>query len=58
MAEGNPTFKTPHQKAAAVQPRKLPSDKLIAEFRENIKSQSWQWLYGMIATYGLRSSIQ
>jgi integrase len=41
--------------AAAVQPRKLPSDKLIAEYRENIKSESWQWLYGMIATYGLRS---
>ncbi len=41
--------------AAAVQPRKLPSDKLIAEYRESIKTQSWQWVYGMIAAYGVRS---
>ena len=46
---------TGNYSAAAVQPRKLPSDKLIAEYRENIKTESWQWLYGMIATYGLRS---
>ncbi|MBW4674735.1 MAG: integrase [Desmonostoc geniculatum HA4340-LM1] len=41
--------------ASAVQPRKLPSDKLIAEYRESIKTQSWQWVYGMIAAYGVRS---
>lgn len=41
--------------ATAVQPRKLPSDKLIAEYRESIKTSSWQWVYGMIAAYGLRS---
>jgi len=41
--------------ADAVQPRKLPSDKLIAEYRETIKTESWRWVYGMLATYGLRS---
>lgn len=41
--------------ASAVQPRKLPTDKLIAEYRDSIKPGWWQWAYGMIATYGLRS---
>ncbi len=41
--------------ASAVSPRKLPSDKLIAEYRQSIKTESWQWVYGMIAAYGVRS---
>jgi integrase len=41
--------------AKSVSPRKLPKDKLIDEARNSIKSESWQWLFGMVAVYGLRS---
>jgi integrase len=37
-----------------VQPRNLPPDALIAEWRDRIQSPEWQWAYGAIATFGLR----
>lgn len=40
--------------ATEVNPRDLPSDRQIAEWRSQIKDEGWQWLYGMLATYGLR----
>jgi integrase len=33
----------------------LPSDGLIASLRDKITSSQWQWVYGMLAAYGLRS---
>jgi integrase len=38
-----------------VTPRDLPSDELIAEWRDRIPNPAWQWAYGMMATYGLRN---
>lgn len=32
----------------------LPSDEAIALIREQIVSTQWQWVYGMLAAYGLR----
>jgi integrase len=39
----------------AVSPRSLPSDKLIAENYELITDQAWQWIYGVMAAYGVRN---
>jgi integrase len=36
-------------------PRDLPSDELIAQWRDKIPNPAWQWVYGMLATYGLRN---
>lgn len=36
-------------------PRDLPTDKQIQDFYYQIGNNSWQWIYGMIATYGLRN---
>jgi integrase len=38
----------------AVQPRDLPSDDEIAENHDRLINLGWKWVYGMIATYGLR----
>jgi integrase len=38
----------------SVVPRDLPLDSLIVECRDLIPSKPWQWLYGMLATFGLR----
>ncbi len=35
--------------------RYIPSDKEIIETREKIKNPAWQWIYGMMAAYGLRN---
>lgn len=35
-------------------PRDIPSDQLIAEWRERIPNPAWQWVYGVIATFGVR----
>ena len=35
-------------------PEKLPTDDEILAIRERIKNPGWRWLYGMLATYGLR----
>ncbi|MBD2105313.1 integrase [Leptolyngbya sp. FACHB-261] len=37
-----------------VSARELPSDELIASYREQIKNKSWQWVYGAMAVWGLR----
>ncbi|MEG4058566.1 MULTISPECIES: site-specific recombinase [unclassified Microcoleus] len=39
---------------AKVQPRRLPSDEEIARVFEQIENPQWQWVYGVLATYGLR----
>lgn len=36
-------------------PRQLPTDELIIEWYNKISDPRWQWVYGMIATYGLRN---
>ncbi|MEH2414457.1 site-specific integrase [Nostoc sp.] len=38
-----------------VTPRDLPSDLTIAKHFYEIESQPWRWVYGMLATYGLRN---
>jgi integrase len=38
-----------------VTPRDLPDDRSIAEIGLNIKNAAWRWVYGMMATYGLRN---
>lgn len=35
-------------------PRNIPSDDLIISTRNAIEDDSWRWLYGMVAAYGLR----
>jgi len=35
--------------------RDIPSDELIIEWRDRIPNKSWQWAFGMLATYGLRN---
>jgi integrase len=37
-----------------LQPRDIPSDELILEYRDLIPNERWQWFYGMLATFGLR----
>lgn len=39
---------------SAVDPRTLPDDSLIAQWREDIHNQSWRWCFGMLVCYGLR----
>jgi integrase len=36
-------------------PRNIPSDKLIGEWYYKIENLKWRWIYGMLATYGLRN---
>jgi integrase len=36
-------------------PRDLPDDSTIARTYYEIKNPAWQWVYGMIAAYGLRN---
>ena len=43
-----------HYSKAKLSPRNLPSDELIIETFYSIKNPQWQWLFGMMATYGLR----
>lgn len=43
-----------HYSASEVDPRSLPSDQAIAEWRSQIRDDGWRWVYGMIAAYGLR----
>lgn len=39
----------------AVEPRDLPSDELIVEWYQRLKNPAWKWVYGVMATYGLRN---
>ncbi|MGB6301555.1 MAG: site-specific integrase [Rivularia sp. (in: cyanobacteria)] len=36
-------------------PRNLPDDMTIAKCFYEIKDEAWRWVYGMLATYGLRN---
>ena len=38
-----------------VDPRDLPTDEQIVEWFQRIKNPAWRWVYGMIATFGLRN---
>lgn len=38
-----------------VTPRDLPTDELIAEWHDQITNPGWKWVFGMMATYGLRN---
>lgn len=38
-----------------VSPRDLPDDRTVAEIGFNLKNSAWRWVYGMMATYGLRN---
>lgn len=40
---------------ALLTPRTLPTDAEIVEWREKIKDPRWQFVYGLMATYGLRN---
>lgn len=40
--------------AASVKVIDLPSDELIAEWRDRIPNKGWQWVYGIMAAGGLR----
>lgn len=40
---------------SSVEPRNLPTDEQIAEYFYSLKHPGWQWIYGMMATYGLRN---
>ncbi|AUB36621.1 Integrase [Nostoc flagelliforme CCNUN1] len=35
--------------------RSLPTDKLILECYSNLENAKWQWIFGILATYGLRN---
>jgi integrase len=37
-----------------VTPRDLPDDRTIVQWYYKIGDRTWQWVYGMLATYGLR----
>ena len=39
---------------SAIEPRRLPTDAEIVATRNSIKSPRWQYLYGLLAAYGLR----
>lgn len=38
-----------------VSPRDIPSDSLISEIYLKISDPSWQWVYGVMAAYGVRN---
>lgn len=38
-----------------VAPRDLPTDTVIAQYFYQIENEAWRWVYGMLATYGLRN---
>lgn len=35
-------------------PRNIPTDEMIVEWRDRIPNERWRWVYGMMATFGLR----
>ncbi|MBN3963518.1 MAG: hypothetical protein HWQ39_33105 [Nostoc sp. NMS8] len=41
--------------ARSRQIRSLPTDKLILECHSSFADAKWQWIFGMLATYGLRN---
>lgn len=43
-----------HYGQGSEEPRDIPSDDLIVEWRDRIPNAQWQWVYGMLSTFGLR----
>ena len=41
--------------ASQVSPRRLPTDAAISDYRDKLVNPCWRWVYGMMATYGLRN---
>ena len=38
-----------------VEPRSLPTDQEIVDFHHGLSHPGWRWVYGMMATFGLRN---
>lgn len=38
-----------------VSPRDLPTDQAIVDARNSVQNPAWRWVFGMMATYGLRN---
>jgi len=36
------------------EPRDIPNDELIVEWCDRVPNEAWRWVYGMLATFGLR----
>lgn len=34
--------------------RDLPTDAIVSEWRDRIPNKTWQWIYGIVSTFGLR----
>ncbi|MEH1765776.1 MAG: site-specific integrase [Nostoc sp.] len=51
----NPSKYSGNYSPARRKPRDLPTDNLIVEWYSEIQDCKWQWVYGMLATYGLRN---
>jgi integrase len=43
-----------YSSSKSTKPRDLPEDELIIEVRNGISNPAWQWVYGVLAIYGLR----
>lgn len=41
--------------ARKVDPRSLPTDQQIIDFWQTLTNPGWRWVYGMLATFGLRN---
>ena len=41
--------------ASKVDPRSLPTDQEIVDFWQTMTNPGWRWVYGMMATFGLRN---
>lgn len=39
---------------SSTEPRDIPPDELIIQWHDQIPNPQWQWVYGMLATWGLR----
>jgi integrase len=44
-----------HYSPKSRKPRDLPTDKKITEWYLKIENHKWRWVFGMLATYGLRN---
>ncbi|WP_375494411.1 site-specific integrase [uncultured Nostoc sp.] len=51
----NPNSYSGSYGARSRQIRSLPTDKLILECHSSFADAKWQWIFGMLATYGLRN---
>jgi len=38
----------------SLNPREIPSDEMVKQWRDRVPNESWRWVYGMMATFGLR----